>query len=121
MKKVLLIMALGLVMMLTACNNKPSLVGTWIYPVQENSAASEFGFTLKKDGTASSFNLSNTEYTSWKKDGDMLILNGKNTGSRPGDFTESMWIDELTEDHLVVKDMQNNSFTYQRKLEKVEE
>ena len=110
-------MTLGLALCFTACNKKPSLMGTWLYLPQEHSTTSEFGFSLQKDGTAAAINISNTEYTSWEKKGDQLILKGKNTGINPGPVTDTLWIDELTEEHLVVKDLGNNSFTYQRKIE----
>jgi hypothetical protein len=47
----------------------------------------------------------------------MLILKGRYTGTNPRDFVDSLWIDELTKDRLVLKDFGNYSVTYQRKVE----
>lgn len=120
MKKGLFITALSLMLGLgfTACNNKAPITGTWIDPAEENSVFGETGFTLEKDGTATSINAGYVEYTTWEKVGDQLILHGNYNGTNPHPFTDTVWIDELTEDHLVLKDLGNYSVTYQRKTEK---
>lgn len=100
----------------TACNN-PSIVGTWVEPADENSAFGETGFTLVKDGTVVPINMGFREYHSWEQVGDQLILCGRYTGTNPRDFADTMWIDEVTEEHLVLKDFGNYSVTYQRKTE----
>lgn len=119
MKKGLLITALSLMIGLgfTACNGKATLTGTWIDPGDENSVYGDTGFSLEKDGTATSINTGYVEYTSWEHIGDQLILHGNYNGTNPHTFADTMWIDELTEEHLVLKDMGNYSVTYQRKTE----
>lgn len=119
MKKGLIITALSLVLGLgfIGCNNNASLVGTWIDPAEENSVFGETGFTLEKDGTVVSINTGYVEYTTWEKVGDQLILNGNYNGTNPHAFSDTMWIDELTEEHMVLKDFGNYSVTYQRKRE----
>ena len=52
-----------------------------------------------------------------EKVGDQLILKGNYTGTNPREFADTMWIDEVTEEHLVLKDLGNYSVTYQRKTE----
>ena len=46
-----------------------------------------------------------------------VLLKGRYTGTNPRDFVDSLWIDELTKDRLVLKDFGNYSVTYQRKVE----
>ena len=52
-----------------------------------------------------------------EKSGDLLILKGRYTGTNPRDFADSLWIEELTKDRLVLKDFGNYTVTYQRKAE----
>lgn len=117
MKKGLLIAALGLLIGLSACNNKASIIGTWVDPAEENSVFGETGFTLVKDGTVIPINMGYREYHSWQQIGDQLILQGNYTGTNPRTFADTLWIDEVTEEHLVLKDLGNYSVTYQRKVE----
>lgn len=117
MKKGLLIIAMGLLMGFTACNNA-SLVGTWIEPADENSVFGEYGLKLNNDGSVESINMGYREYNSWEKSGDLLILKGRYTGTNPRDFADSLWIEELTKERLVLKDFGNYTVTYQRKVEK---
>ena len=111
-------MALSLVMGFgfTACNNAP-LTGTWVEPADENSVFGECGFTLEKDGTVTPINMGFRAYNAWEKNGDQLILKGNYTGTNPREFADTMWIDEVTKEHLVLKDFGNYSVTYQRKAE----
>lgn len=116
MKKNIFIIAISLMLGLgfSACN-RVELTGTWIDPAMENSAATETGFTLAKDGTVTGINTGYLQYTHWEKVGDQLILQGTYNGTNPHDFIDTLWIDELTEDRLVLKDLGNYSATYQRK------
>ena len=100
----------------TACNNA-SLTGTWIDPADDDSVFGETGFTLQKDGTVIPINMGYREYHSWEQVGDQLILKGSYTGTNPREFADTMWIDEVTKEHLVLKDLGNYSVTYQRKGE----
>ena len=112
-------MALSLMMGLgfTSCNNA-SLTGTWIEPADESSVFGECGFTLNSDGTVVPLNMGYREYNQWEKVGDQLILRGNYTGTNPREFADTMWIEEVTKEHLVLKDFGNYSVTYQRKVEK---
>lgn len=116
MKKCFFIIAVGLLlgMGLASCSHAP-LTGTWIEPAEENSVFGETGFTLQKDGTVVPINMGYREYHSWEKNGDQLILKGNYTGTNPREFADTMWIDEVTKEHLVLKDFGNYSVTYQRK------
>ena len=118
MKRGLIISALSLLLGLgfTACNNGAKLTGTWILPAMENSVFDDTGFTLEKDGTVTPINTGYVEYTNWEKVGDQLILRGNYTGTNPHPFADTMWIDELTEAQLVLKDLSNYTVTYQRKV-----
>ena len=44
-------------------------------------------------------------------------VQGNYTGTNPRSFADTLWIDEVTEEHLVLKDFGNYSVTYQRKVE----
>ena len=101
----------------TSCGNKVTLIGTWIEPAAENSVFGETGFTLEKGGTVTPINTGYVEYTNWEKVGDQLILSGNYNGTNPHAFADTMWIDQLTEEQLVLKDLGNYSVTYQRKTE----
>ena len=119
MRKHLFIITLSLVFGLgfSACNNA-TLTGTWVEPADENSDFGETGFTLEKDGTVTPINMGHRQYYSWQKVDDQLILKGNYTGStNPGEFADTMWIDEVTKEHLVLKDLGNYSVTYQRKAQ----
>ena len=118
MKKFFLIAALSLVLGFgfTSCKNA-TLTGTWIEPAIENTVLNESGFTLNEDGTVTPINTGYVEYSNWEKVGDQLILTGNYTGTNPHPFADTMWIDELTEDRLVLKDLGNYSVTYQRKVD----
>ena len=119
MKKGFLIIGLSLLMGLgfTSCN-KPTIIGTWVEPADENSVFGEYGLKLNKDGSVEPINMGYRQYNTWEKVDDLLILKGKYTGTNPREFADSLWIDELTKDHLVLKDFGNNTVTYQRKVEK---
>ena len=119
MKKGLIISAFCLLLGLglTSCGNKAQLTGTWVEPAAENSAHGEVGFTLEKDGTVVPINMGYMQYETWEKVGDQLIIRGNYIGTNPHPFADTMWIDELTEEHLVLKDFWNFSVTYQRKTE----
>lgn len=119
MKKASIILGLSLLLGLgfTSCH-RPSLVGTWIEPAAEKSVFGECGFTLNADGTVTPINTGYRQYSAWKKVGDQLILTGQYTGSIPKALADTMWIDEVTEEHLVLKDFGNYTVTYQRKTEK---
>ena len=107
-----LLLGLGL----SSCH-RPSLAGTWIEPAEENSIFGECGFTLNADGTVTPINTGYRQYSAWKQVGDQLILTGQYTGSVPKALADTMWIDELTDEKLVLKDFGNYSVTYQRKTE----
>ena len=117
MKKGILIAVLGLLIGFSACNNKASIIGTWVDPADENSVFGETGFTLQKDGTVIPINMGYREYHSWQQIDDQLILKGNYTGTNPREFADTLWIDEVTEEHLILKDFGNYSVTYQRKVE----
>ena len=119
MKKGLIIAAMAFMMGLgfNSCGNKAQLTGTWIEPAAENSVFGETGFTLEKDGTVTSINMGYLQYETWEKLGDQLIIRGNYTGTNPHPFADTMWIDELTQEKLVLKDFGNYSVTYQRKIE----
>lgn len=113
MKKVLLFSALALSFMMISCSDP--LVGTWVQP--KTSYSDEQGFVLEKNGKASSVNMDFMTVNSWEKKGDFLIIKGENTGSVKGEFSDTLIIEELTEDKLVLS-QSGYSVTYRKKLEK---
>lgn len=98
MKKVLLFSALALSFMMISCTNP--LVGTWVQP--STSYTQEQGFVLYKDGTAEDVNIDFVTFKSWEKKDDMLILKGENTGSIKGQFTDTLIIENVTDNELIL-------------------
>ena len=110
MKKVLLFSALALSFSMISCTSP--LVGTWVQP--QTSYTQEQGFVLYKDGTADDINVDFVKYESWEKKGDLLILKGKNIGSVKRDFSDTMKIEKVTDNELILS-QSGYSVTFKRK------
>lgn len=97
MKKILgftlVLMTLGLM----SCS--PSPVGRWIEPT---GGTEEQGFILNQDGSATSVNMGFIEFTKWEKNGDLLILNGRNKGAYKREFVDTMKIEKLTKTEMTL-------------------
>lgn len=113
MKKVLLISALALSFLMISCTSP--LVGTWIQPQTEFTQ--EQGFVLYKDGTAADINVDYVKYESWEKNGDNLILKGKNVGSVKKDFSDTLFIEKVDDNELILS-QSGYTVTFKRKIEK---
>ena len=113
MKKVLFISALALSFSLVSCTSP--LVGTWVQP--ETSFTQEQGFVLYKDGTADDINVDYVQYESWKKNGDYLILNGKNVGSVKREFSDTLKIEKVDDNELILS-QSGEKVVFIRKIEK---
>ena len=113
MKKVLLISALALPFLMISCTNP--LVGTWVQP--QTTYTQEQGFELRKDGTATDINVDYVTYESWEKKGDYLIINGKNIGSVKKDFSDTLKIEKVDDDELILV-TSGQTVKYKRKIEK---
>lgn len=97
----------------------PSAVGTWIESTEKSNvgfylASEEQGFILNSDGSASSINMDFVEFKTWEKKGDLLIINGENTGSTKKSFCDTMKIENLTKTELVLS-QGGYSVKYKRK------
>ncbi|MBR5782469.1 MAG: hypothetical protein IKY27_10910 [Bacteroidales bacterium] len=97
MKKILgftfVLMTLGFM----SCS--PSPVGRWIEPT---GGTEEQGFILNQDGSASSINMGFVEFTKWEKNGDKLILTGRNKGMVKREFVDTMKIEKLSKTELTL-------------------
>ena len=113
MKKILFISAFALSFFMISCTSP--LVGTWIQP--ETSFTQEQGFVLYKDGTAEDINVDYVQYESWEKQGDYLIINGKNVGSMKKDFSDTLKIEKVDDEELVLS-QSGETVTFKRKIEK---
>ena len=113
MKKVLLFSALALSFLMISCTNP--LVGTWVQP--STSFTQEQGFILQKDGTAEDVNMDYVMFKSWEKQGDLLIIKGENVGSTPGEFSDTLIIESVTDEELTLS-QSGYSITYKKKTEK---
>ena len=113
MKKVLLFSALALSFLMISCTNP--LVGTWVQP--STTYTQEQGFVLQKDGTAEDVNMDFVAFKSWEKIGDFLILKGENVGTIKGEFSDTLIIESVTDDELVLS-QSGYSITYKKKTEK---
>lgn len=89
---------------LTACTGAGAKIeGSWTEPVPGMPEKVQ-GFKLKNGGEAVSINMETLRYEKWEKKGDMLILTGKSIGnSQTIPFTDTMIIESLTKDKLVLK------------------
>ena len=88
------------------------LVGTWVQP--QTSFTQEQGFVLEKNGNASDINIDFVSFKSWEKNGDMLIIKGENTGSVKGEFSDTLIIEKVTDDELILS-QSGYSVTYKKK------
>lgn len=113
MKKVLLFSALALSFLMISCTNP--LVGTWVQP--STTFTQEQGFILQKDGTAEDVNMDYVMFKSWEKQGDLLIIKGENVGSTPGEFSDTLIIESVTDEELTLS-QSGYSITYKKKTEK---
>ena len=69
MKKLLSVLC---VLFLSACGDT-EIPGTWLQPIPGMEDKTQ-GFTLNDDGTAQSVNMATLQYTTWRRDGDILTL-----------------------------------------------
>lgn len=100
MKKILIISVFALSLMMMSCSDP--MVGSWVMPATNYTP--EQGFELKKDGSAEAINMANMELTSWKKEGNKLIIKGKNTGAVVnGEFSDEMNIVEVGKEEMVLE------------------
>ena len=97
MKKILGFAIVLLTLGMMSCT--PSPVGTW---VEMTGGSEEQGFTLNKDGSASSLNLGYVVFDKWEKDGDLLILKGDYTGMVKRVFSDTMKIESITKTELTL-------------------
>ncbi len=64
--------------LLWGCNpKKHHLMGSWLEEGTKNTSEEIRGFTLGKNGIASSINTPKLQYKTWDIDDDLLIINGK--------------------------------------------
>ena len=115
MKKVLLFSALALLSFAVSCSKGPSVVGTWVQP--ETGYSPEIGFVLSKDGSATGINMGYVVYKAWEKIGDQIVFKGENTGSMPGSFSDTLVIEKVTDDELILS-QSGYSVTYKKKKQK---
>ena len=109
MKKLLLSATVLLALGFMSCS--PSPVGTWVEPAGNTE---EQGFTLNKDGSASSVNMGYVEFKNWEKNGDLLILKGNYLGSSKREFSDTMKVENITKTEMTLSQA-GYSVTYSRK------
>ena len=98
---------------LIGCQGEPPLQGEWIEPIPGMPNQYQ-GFVLKNDGVASSINMATIQYEQWKQEGDLLLLSGKSIGNHQTiAFTDTLSIDKVTKDNLILK-KGSNTYTYSR-------
>lgn len=97
------ICSLSVVCGLTCCNSEPELTGTWLEPVPGMENLQQ-GITLEENGKASSVNMATLQYTNWKQEGEKLLLQGTSIGNGINiEFTDTMDIEKITQDSLILK------------------
>lgn len=97
MKKILRFTLVLMTLGFMSCS--PSPVGRWIEPT---GGTEEQGFILNQDGSATSVNMGFIEFTKWEKNGDLLILNGRNKGAYKREFVDTMKIEKLTKTEMTL-------------------
>jgi len=99
----------------TACS-ETSIEGSWVEPVPGMEQMMQ-GFTLEKNGKASSINMATLQYETWERSKNLLILTGKSIGnSQIITFSDTLTIEELTTEKLVLK-KGNATFYYQKTVD----
>ena len=100
-------------MAFSACS-ETSLEGAWVEPIpgMENTTQ---GIKLERGGKASSINMATLQYETWEKKGDKLVLTGKSIGNHQTlSFRDSLMIEKLTNDKLVLKQKNGCVHNYQK-------
>ena len=82
---------------MVSCSSSP--VGTWVEAI---GGSEEIGFTLNKDGSASSINMGYVDFNQWENNGDLLILKGDYVGSNKREFSDTMKIELITKTELTL-------------------
>lgn len=111
--KVKLLCAFTAVVLASACSNNTSILeGNWVehIPGMEDRVQ---GFSLEKDGQASSINMATLRYEAWQRQGDKLILSGISIGNGvSSNFSDTYTIEKITADKLILKrGAENKTFT----------
>ena len=109
--KTLLLAATGLIIAMTACNEKKSkvtIIGSWIMPIDGQPGKMQ-GIRLDEDGEASSINMATLVYKYWEQQGDELYLTVKSIGNGVEiEGIDTLKIEKLTTDSLVL----NSNYGY---------
>ena len=111
--KVKLLCAFIAAVLASACSNQIlSLEGNWVEPIPGMEDRVQ-GFSLAKDGQASSINMATLRYEAWQRQGDKLILSGTSIGNgTSGSFSDTYTIEKITADKLILKrGAENKTFT----------
>ena len=81
-------------------SEKYDICGIWIHSPQTGWGV---GVSLNDDGTAKAINLGDMLFDTWERESDNLIIKGVNVVSGIGlEFTDTLQIDMLTADSLIV-------------------
>ncbi len=90
--------------------------GTWVEPIPGMDG--EQGFSLEKGGRAESVNMATLKYETWSRKGDRLILTGQSIGNgQTLQFSDTLRIEKLDEQTLMVERSGGGKFTYRRAAE----
>lgn len=89
------------IVILTACN-KANIEGSWVEPVPGMPEMQQ-GFTLEKNGKATSIHMATLQYQSWKQEGNLLILSGQSIGNHQTiSFSDTLILEKITPESLIV-------------------
>jgi hypothetical protein len=103
-KNIAIVLTVGL-MSIFGCTSQEEtyLYGSWIWEGSGNTAEKITGFTLGKEGLASTINIRQNHYETWLLDDNALILEGKKIKDTCFAFlSDTFYIKSLTKDRLVV-------------------
>lgn len=110
-KDILILLTIGY--LLFSCTKESgSITGSWVTEMTDQPQH-KHGFSLKDQGTASSINLSEKDYYKWEKQGDRLILFGKNiSNEHSSEFTDTLKIISVSDSTLVLETSGGRKTTY---------
>lgn len=116
MKKNILFL-LTIIYVFSSCTKESgSISGSWITEMNEQPQH-KYGFTLKDEGTASSINLNDKDYKKWEKQGDRLILFGKNISNEHNlDFTDTLKIISVDDSTMILERSEGQKITYKKTI-----
>ena len=103
-RNIAILLSIGLLCIFGCTSQEETyLYGSWIWEGSGNTSKEIKGFTLGKDGLASTINIRQNHYETWLLDDNALIIEGKKIKDTCFYFlSDTFYIKSLTKDRLIV-------------------